>query len=257
MRAARAAASAWRTAAALFGARCASNHASAAASGSSATAWTRPIAMRLVGADGASGQQQVLGGRRADPVRQQHRGGRGEDAELRSPAVPAARPARRRSRLPASATSSPPPRHWPRTATSIGAGNASIARISACSDRSIAGAGAGQVLLDAGAEAEVRAVGVEQHAAQRRHPGVAGEGGVERRDHRRVDDVGLGPRQSRGAAARRRAPARPAAAWSRGGQPRRAAGIRPSVKASSQAWPRASAWRSATKSTSRVPSCPR
>ncbi|MCZ7565418.1 MAG: hypothetical protein M5U08_17875 [Burkholderiales bacterium] len=53
-----------------------------------------------------------------------------------------------------------------------------------------------KVLLDARAEAEVRALGVENRGADRAGLAVLGECRRQRGDHRRIDDVRLGSVQS-------------------------------------------------------------
>ena len=92
---------------------------------------------RLLGADRAAGQQQIFRCRQADAFRQQAGRRRREHADLDLRlAELASRPAK--SRCPAVASSRPPPRHWPRTATSTGTGEAKIRRISRWKSASIA-----------------------------------------------------------------------------------------------------------------------
>ena len=54
-----------------------------------------------------------------------------------------------------------------------------------------AGAALGQVLLDAGAKAEMRPFCIEQHAAQTGRRAMCIEGCLQTGNHRRIDDVGL------------------------------------------------------------------
>ncbi len=167
-------------------------------------------------------------------------------AELRSGAA--------KSRWPASATSSPPPRHCPRIATRMGTGNSSIRQQSAWSDCEHSGAGRRQVLLDAGAEAEVRAFGVEQDAAQRRR--LAARASASARRSAAIisasTTLALGRASRSAQQARRRARARLAAGAAHHLPPfALAAGRRLSTSSGLQGVPAASAWRSATKSASR------
>ena len=125
------------SAAALLPARCWSKYASAAASGSSNTICTRPIAFA------SSAPIERPENSRSSAAGWLTRYGSSTDAAgANTPSFISGWPncASGAAKIgpPASATSSPPPRHWPRTATRIGAGNSSIARISACSDASIA-----------------------------------------------------------------------------------------------------------------------
>ncbi len=163
--------------------------------------------------DRAAREQQVLGGGLIDAVGQQQ-----DAAGANTPSFISGCPncASGAAKIgpPASASSSPPPRHWPRTATRIGAGNSSIARIERVQRREHRRAAVGQMLLDARAEAEMRPLGVEQHAAQARSGrGTRRTRRAAPRSSRRRRDWPWAARAS-GAAARRRARPGPSAAMS-------------------------------------------
>ena len=136
-RGARSAVTAQASEAALRGARCSSKYASAAAAGSSASVCTRPIA--------CAASPLTL---RPDHSRSSaaawftRHGSRQLAAGAKTPSLisgwPSCVAGVAKIGPPASATSSPPPRHWPCTATRIGSGNSTIAISSACSEASIA-----------------------------------------------------------------------------------------------------------------------
>ena len=54
----------------------------------------------------------------------------------------------------------------------------------------------GQMFFDTRTEAEVRTFGVEQHATEPGMVAIVEERAMERRDHRGVDEIRLGPRQT-------------------------------------------------------------
>src|SRR3990170_1020645 len=140
---ARAARTANRREAALRGARCSSNQASAAGEGSSASASTRPI--RCASSAPMPRPEKRRSSARAWPIRS---GSRQEAAGANTASLisglPSIAPGAAKIRWPAAATSRPPPRHWPRTATRTGTGLATSCRIMACRSRSIAAQDSGR-----------------------------------------------------------------------------------------------------------------
>jgi len=154
----------------------------------------QPGGTRLVGADRAPGEQQVLGVRLAHPVRQQHRRGRREHAELHL-WLPELRVAAGENRsagqrdLEAAAEALAAHGHQDRRREGEHCEHQPVQR------REHGPTAVRQVLLDAGAEAEVRPLGGEQHAAQPPGSGVRGQRGGQRGDHCRVDDVRLRARE--------------------------------------------------------------
>ncbi len=99
-------------------------------------------------------------------------------------------------RLPASANSSPPPRHWPRHRHQDRPRPVEHRAEQAVQRAQHLLAGRGQVLLDARAEGEVRPLVVDQRGEQAGVVAMRGERAGQRGDHRRVDEVGLGPREA-------------------------------------------------------------
>ena len=207
---------------------------------------TRPHAQRLVGADRRPDSSRSSAAALADAV-----GSRHDAAGANTPSLisgwPSLASGAAKIRSPASASSSrrpgtgraPRPASAPGTRACAGAARAAIASIAAQLRR--------QVLLDAGAEAEMRPLGIEQHAAQRRRlPRCASSAPCSAAIIAASTTLAFGPRQAQAQQARRRARARPSSgAWRHGScacclrlDARRAA-RRPSLAA-------ASAWRSAT-----------
>src|SRR4051812_3147125 len=93
----------------------------------------------------------------------------------------------------ASASSSPPPRHCPRTAVRIVTGDATIRRTRWVKLREHRRDLIGQMLPDRRAVAEMLALGVDQHARQPRMIEMRHQRGIERRRHLAVDEVGFRP----------------------------------------------------------------
>src|SRR5512140_881851 len=133
----RAARTANRRELALRFARCSSKYARAACEGSSASAFTRPI--RCASSAPMLRPEKRRSSARDWPIRS---GSRQEAAGANTASLisgcPSVAPGAAKIRWPAAATSRPPPRHWPRTATRTGTGLATSCRISACRSRSIA-----------------------------------------------------------------------------------------------------------------------
>ena len=88
-------------------------------SGSSSMRSTRPIVERLFRPHAASAQTQILRRAATDSVRQEHRGDRRKHTEQDLGLAQHGVGRGEDSRLQNAASSSPPPRHWPRTAARV------------------------------------------------------------------------------------------------------------------------------------------
>ena len=145
---------------------------------------------RLRAGDAAAGQQQIERALRADQFRQQAGGGRREHTELhfRLAEIGVAgdehEMAGEREFQPA-AEALAAHRHQQRHR------RLDHAQDQAMQPRQHRGALRRQMLLDAGAEAEMRPFGIDQHRAELAVAEMLGQRLVERADHRGIDQIGL------------------------------------------------------------------